>query len=86
MKTAPEFQVVTKDNNGREVDVSTKFSLDASQFLPFELPTDNFIYTLGTPYVQQLGTYRVNFDLEVPMESTGCYIKFTFPNELKVTS
>jgi hypothetical protein len=36
--------------------------------------------------VQKLGTYRIDFDLEVPMESTGCYVKFTFPRELKVSS
>jgi hypothetical protein len=83
--TKTEFQVTTKDRAGKNIDQSAKFSFDASSFSPYLIPNANVKFTIDTPYVQKDSSYSIEIDLPVPMEMTDCYVKITFPKQIKVS-
>jgi hypothetical protein len=81
------YQIITKDLDGHLIDVSSDFSLDASGYSPFVLPTSAVTYSIsGSTTVQEKAALTVSFESSVPFEYDGCYVKYEFPREIEAVS
>lgn len=80
------YSIETQDNNQKSIDASAKFSLDTSDFAPYEMLPQAVRFTVGDPTVQKPTAITFSLTTEVPFEYDNCYAKFTFPPEIVVTA
>ena len=70
-----------EDRNAITYSKFEKLILDATSFLPVQLPPDNFKITTGSPTVGTYSPWVFNLDVTTPLE-VGCYIKVLLPTDL----
>lgn len=84
---AAGFYISSRDFSGREMELSSSFSLDASAFSPYAITDADVAVSLGDTKVQQKTSYMFTFTSPVPLEvdTAGCFIKFIFPADFIFT-
>ena len=85
------YTINTRDINNQPMDDSDVFSLDTTAFTPYQVPDTSVTYSITQSKielakVQTNSVYTVQVQSPVPLEATGCYVKFNFPKELQVES
>ena len=80
------FKILTQDVEGVSIDSTRSFSLDATNFAPYEALPAAVRFTVSDPVVQKKSPVTLVFNSLVPFEYDGCYVKFTFPPEVGISS
>jgi len=71
----------------QEIDQTAEFSLDATAFTPSLFDSADFSYSLSSNFVTTASNYTLTFKTSMDIGShDGCFVKYTFPPELDIST
>ena len=76
------YTLATRDYSRNMMDRSTTLSLDTTSWASYQAPDSAVTYDISVGKVQVNSKYTVKIESPVPLEATGCFVKYNFPKEL----